>query len=91
GPGLDYATIGTVKKGQRVTILKTRNSWYKIRLSDQRFGWVASWLVHPKNNLKHVSNLSEATIVIDPGHGGSDSGAEYKNSTSKRYMEKTYT
>ena len=39
GPGLDYATIGTVKKGQRVTILKTRNSWYKIRLSDQRFGW----------------------------------------------------
>ena len=45
GPGLDYATIGTVKKGQRVTILKTRNSWYKIRLSDQRFGWVASWLV----------------------------------------------
>ena len=91
GPGLDYATIGTVKKGQRVTILKTRNSWYKIRLSDQRFGWVASWLVHPKNNLKHVSSLSEATIVIDPGHGGSDSGAEYKNSTSKRYMEKTYT
>ena len=91
GPGLDYATIGTVKKGQRVTILKTRNSWYKIRLSDQRFGWVASWLVHPKNNLKHVSSLSEATIVIDPGHGGSDSGAEYKDSTSKRYMEKTYT
>ena len=47
GPGLDYSTIGTLKKGQRVTILKTRNSWYKIRLSDQRFGWIASWLIHP--------------------------------------------
>lgn len=91
GPGLDYDTIGTINKGQRVTIISTRNSWYKIRLSDQKFGWVASWLVHPKRQIKHVSNLSEATIVIDPGHGGSDSGAEYKESQSARYMEKTYT
>lgn len=92
GPGLDYAAIDQTKARKRYHIIAERNDWYKIRLADNRFGWVASWLVNRKKPLKNVTKLSEATIVIDPGHGGSDSGAEYhKNSRQAKYMEKTYT
>ncbi|MCF7523700.1 N-acetylmuramoyl-L-alanine amidase [Levilactobacillus brevis] len=42
---------------------------------------------HP-GSLKRVTNLSEATIVLDPGHGGSDSGAL---SIDQKHDEKVYT
>lgn len=92
GPGLDYNAIGQTKARTRYHIVAERNDWYKIRLADNKFGWVASWLVNRKKPLQHVTKLSEATIVIDAGHGGSDSGAEYHdNSKNPKYMEKTYT
>jgi N-acetylmuramoyl-L-alanine amidase len=55
-------------------------------------GYVASWLVSLSANdtaAKTIpTKLSEATIMLDPGHGGSDSGAIANNGTS---FEKTYT
>ncbi|OIL04088.1 N-acetylmuramoyl-L-alanine amidase, partial [Oenococcus oeni] len=51
-------------------------------------GWVASWLIQKKNyNAKNAGRLAEATIVLDPGHGGVDSGTQASNGA----MEKTYT
>lgn len=90
GPGIDYPTIDHTQR-QRYHVISKRNDWYKIRITDHKYGWVASWLVDRKKPLGHVSRLSEATVVIDAGHGGSDSGAEYKDSKNSRYMEKTYT
>ncbi|MDO4855536.1 MAG: N-acetylmuramoyl-L-alanine amidase [Limosilactobacillus gorillae] len=89
GPGMDYKRIA-LTKSIHAQVIGQENGWYKIRLANNRTGWVASWLLNDKTNPK-ASSLAEATIVIDPGHGGSDSGAEYKNSTKKYYMEKTYT
>lgn len=92
GPGLDYDAIAQTKAKKRYHVIAQRNDWYKIRLADNQFGWVASWLVNRKKPLKKVTRLSEATIVIDAGHGGSDSGAEYhRDSKTAKYMEKTYT
>lgn len=92
GPGLDYNTIAQTQARKRYHVLAERNDWYKIRLTDTQYGWVASWLVNRKKPLKNVTRLSEATIVIDAGHGGSDSGAEYHtDSKNPKYMEKTYT
>lgn len=91
GPGLKYKSLEKVDKKTRFNVLDEKDNWYKVRINDHKFGWVASWLVNREDNLKKASNLSEATIVIDAGHGGSDSGAEYKDSTKTKYMEKTYT
>ncbi|WP_281166407.1 N-acetylmuramoyl-L-alanine amidase family protein, partial [Liquorilactobacillus sicerae] len=56
--------------------------------SGSQKGWVASWLIKKKNyNSKSAGRLAEATIVLDPGHGGVDSGTQASNGA----MEKTYT
>lgn len=88
GPGLTYQVTHKVKKNSRLTILSEKNNWYHVRDSHNHFGWVASWLVDHPGNLKRATNLSEATIVLDPGHGGSDSGAL---SIDQKHDEKTYT
>lgn len=88
GPNINYRTKATLKKGQAVYIVKKTDNWYKIRYDDHQFGWVASWLINQSTSLKAATNLSEATIVLDPGHGGSDSGAL---SIDQKHDEKTYT
>ncbi|GEO68441.1 N-acetylmuramoyl-L-alanine amidase [Levilactobacillus acidifarinae] len=88
GPGLNYTATHKVKKNSRLTILGEKNNWYHVRDSQNHFGWVASWLVDHPGHLKTVTNLAEATIVLDPGHGGSDSGAL---SIDQKHDEKTYT
>ncbi|MCI8336531.1 MAG: SH3 domain-containing protein [Peptococcaceae bacterium] len=46
GAGTTYAKVGSVKKGEKYTLLETKSgtdgSWYKIKLSDGKEGWVSS-------------------------------------------------
>ncbi|MDZ7835442.1 MAG: N-acetylmuramoyl-L-alanine amidase [Alkalibacterium sp.] len=65
------------------------NEWYEIELTDGTRGFVASWVTElissdtalaessqPETSSAHyATTLAEATIVIDPGHGGYDPGA----------------
>lgn len=89
GPGIDYRPV-TLAKRQRSQIIGEHNGWLHVRLSDHRTGWVASWLMN--NKTKPASSLAEATVVIDPGHGGQDTGAEMSpNTNNPAKMEKTYT
>lgn len=88
GPNINYQTKAILKKGQAVYIVQKTDNWYKVRYDDHHFGWVASWLINQSPKIKTATNLSEATIVLDPGHGGSDSGAL---SIDKKHDEKTYT
>ncbi|AVK63120.1 N-acetylmuramoyl-L-alanine amidase [Lactobacillus sp. CBA3606] len=88
GPGMSYAITDATTKGTKVHIVRRKNNWLYVRYADHKFGWIASWLVNENNSqLTRTTKISEATIVIDPGHGGSDSGAL----SSKGKMEKTYT
>jgi N-acetylmuramoyl-L-alanine amidase len=40
--------------------------WYKIKLNDGSFGWVASWVVEIKTNVENTKSASTKLIVIDP-------------------------
>ncbi|WP_010581067.1 N-acetylmuramoyl-L-alanine amidase [Liquorilactobacillus vini] len=86
GPGIEYHAKSQLKRGDRLTVLREKYRWYYVRTANNKFGWVASWNLNPQGP-QTVSKLSDATIVLDPGHGGSDSGALSANDK----MEKTYT
>ncbi|KRL04300.1 N-acetylmuramoyl-L-alanine amidase [Liquorilactobacillus oeni] len=86
GPGIEYAKLKTLKNGSRVTIIHSKYHWFYVKTNDNKFGWIPDWTLATKER-NQISDLSDATIVLDPGHGGKDSGAL----SSKGKMEKTYT
>ncbi len=86
GPAVTYSVKATVKQGERLQVISRKSNWIKVIYKHKTIGWVASWLV-TNGQIKDVAKLSEATIVLDPGHGGSDSGA--LSISGKK--EKTYT
>ena len=45
GPGLSYDIMTQVVGGEKINILSEENEWFKIRLSNDQIGWVASWLI----------------------------------------------
>ncbi|AEV95230.1 N-acetylmuramoyl-L-alanine amidase [Pediococcus claussenii] len=90
-PSRKSAKIGTLKQGQRVSLVRKDDvtDWDKIRFSDTKTGWIPSWLTNTQfKKGQQAIPLSEATIVIDPGHGGTDSGALGIN---PKHEEKKYT
>lgn len=80
GPGLDHQVLSRGNVGQEFPVLGTEGKWYHIRLSDDRKAYVAGWIVEA-HGVKKIersqseSRLQDKVIVIDPGHGGKDSGA----------------
>lgn len=86
GPNISYQTTGKINAGTRVQILNRQDNWDRVVYDHSKIGWIPDWLVNNKT-LKEATNLSETTVVLDPGHGGSDSGAL----STGNNMEKTYT
>lgn len=88
--GINAAVTAKLAKDTELTVLSQDGDWYRVRTNNGQTGFVGSWVVSTPSNgttTKAATSLAEATIVIDPGHGGSDVGA---SSTSGKY-EKTYT
>lgn len=44
GPGLNHSLVTRVAAGDKLALVTTELDWYKVRLSDNRMGWVANWL-----------------------------------------------
>lgn len=72
-------------KGTAYQIVRTQGDWYEVILSNGGTGYVASWVVQTKKNSNEAprpqqdsssgtGSLKGKTIVLDPGHGGKDSG-----------------
>jgi N-acetylmuramoyl-L-alanine amidase len=81
GPGLQYDQIGRISSGSHVLALKEQNGWHYVRLPDGSYGWICGDYATVKNiasrgETGNSSSLTQAiTVVLDPGHGGKDSGA----------------
>lgn len=90
-PGLGGKITKVLKRRTQLTYLATIGDWYQVQTDSGKTGYIANWVVTPSASnapiTTNANNLAEATIVLDPGHGGRDSGAL----SQKKTYEKTYT
>ncbi|MEJ1295348.1 SH3 domain-containing protein [Latilactobacillus sakei] len=63
GPGLSYDTMGQASKGEVMNVISQKNNWYQVRLSGDKIGWVASWLVN--NTEVSATSNRVATVTND--------------------------
>ncbi|MGJ7912256.1 SH3 domain-containing protein [Neobacillus sp. LXY-1] len=67
-------------KGDKFPVKSVQNDWYEITLNNGSTGYVAGWIVYINGQAPAIGRPSAEgyikgkTIVIDPGHGGEDSG-----------------
>ena len=73
GPSVDYPSIGQVKKGEQVQVAYRVGSWIMIK-SGSLTGFVSGGYLTGEVDSDN-NQLSDLTIVVDPGHGGKDPGA----------------
>lgn len=90
-PSRTAKPLASLNRGARLIVLDKQNGWYKVRRDDNKddsqTGWIASWVAE-STTIKTATPISEATIVLDPGHGGWDPGAK---TSDGKHFEKTYT
>ncbi|WP_290034073.1 N-acetylmuramoyl-L-alanine amidase [Ligilactobacillus cholophilus] len=76
----------SIQKNSRVKVLKHKYNWVYVKTDKNKYGWMGSWMISSDYKVP-INSISEATIVIDAGHGGEDSGAL----SIQGKQEKTYT
>lgn len=93
GPNAAYPVIYKIDKGESLKKIDRKGKWIEVQNhAGTEKGWVAGW--HTNLNIPADQSLSSnplkgKTIVLDPGHGGSDQGAS--SSTPSKSLEKNYT
>lgn len=78
--------------GETFAISTAEGEWYKIKLTNGDVGYIANWVVTTdkkatpakKKEARKKGSLKGLTIVIDPGHGGNDSGTTGKRGTAEK-------
>lgn len=81
GPSTSYATLYTEKAGTFMDKLSESNGWVKVKSPNGVIGWLSGTLVRDPNTV-----LRGKVVVLDPGHGGYDSGTR-----GITFLEKTLT
>lgn len=68
------------EKGKELKVTSIEGNMYKVKIGWFRKAYVAGWLVEASGDLPQLTKKGEynsfenTLIVIDPGHGGNDSG-----------------
>jgi N-acetylmuramoyl-L-alanine amidase len=71
GPGSDFEQIGSVSKGDILSVLGQEGDWYKIKRADGTSAYIAGWLVQSTNVAVPAmatpdSNPSAAPVLATP-------------------------
>ncbi|MDQ6106304.1 N-acetylmuramoyl-L-alanine amidase [Staphylococcus epidermidis] len=93
GPNAAYPVIYKIEKGKSFKKIDRKGKWIEVQNhAGTEKGWVAGWHTNlniPADQSLLSNPLKGKTIVLDPGHGGSDQGAS--SSTPSKSLEKNYT
>lgn len=84
GPGTNYAKVGVVFQGTRLTVLGRSGSWYRVKLANGKAAWIAAWLVSPlsqaqgeQDRLPQTGSLGKAFVKGDVVNLRSGPGTNY--------------
>jgi len=78
--GAHASVIQRADNGDRFEVIGLTDDWYQVRLKSGETGYVAGWLVSLAGSGQQIEkpdggvHTKHKKIVIDPGHGGNDSG-----------------
>ncbi|GGJ67034.1 N-acetylmuramoyl-L-alanine amidase [Anoxybacillus voinovskiensis] len=86
-PSLTASVRKVAKKGEQFHVLAKEGTWYKVELPEGTSGYIAEWVVSIVRSSNNNGTIEKKIIVIDPGHGGKDSGTIGSDGA----MEKTLT
>ncbi|MEH7223128.1 SH3 domain-containing protein [Bacillus sp. JJ1566] len=81
GSSTSHPVAARANEGDSFPMIAKEGDWFKISLPGNKIGYVAGWIVSVNGTQNIVERpgvnqyLKGKTIVIDPGHGGNDSGA----------------
>ena len=94
GPSVENQVITQANQGEKFNYVSSEGDWYLISLPSGEVGYIANWTVDLSGSQQpvqpaKVTSLSEATIVIDAGHGGKDPGAVSQNLVEKELTIRT--
>jgi N-acetylmuramoyl-L-alanine amidase len=81
GPSLQAPARSIMPRGVLAPVLAKRDGFFKVLSPNENVGWVHMSKVktHLRSTPKKAHRLRDATIVIDPGHGGRLPGAKGKH------------
>ena len=85
-PSLSSYIITKANRGETFRVLNKKGNWYEIELPNQRRGYIADWVVQTIGSVQNRGTIKNATIVVDPGHGGKDSGTIGKRGTVEKAL-----
>lgn len=88
---LNSNILEKVDAGESFDIEGVQGDWYKVKTTNGQSGYIANWVVDisqkgdaaPKPK---TTKLSEAVIVLDPGHGGNDPGTRGSDGIKEKNM-----
>ncbi|MFX3674478.1 MAG: SH3 domain-containing protein [Paenisporosarcina sp.] len=94
-PSTSSEVIYRANAGESFEKIGQTDEWFELQMPDGEKAFVASWVVTTKNNNPKEVNVKEKikrkkgtlnglTIVIDPGHGGNDSGTSGVRGTEEK-------
>ncbi|MFP7297512.1 SH3 domain-containing protein [Neobacillus niacini] len=91
-PTVQSTVLQRANEGDSFHIVSIENDWYQIKLSNGKNGYIAGWLVTTNGTGPGIDKqgaggyLKYKTIVIDPGHGGIDTGATGSRGTLEKEL-----
>jgi N-acetylmuramoyl-L-alanine amidase len=87
GPSTNDKIIGKLPNGSEVEVMEHSSNWAKISFNGSSAYVAKPFLVIRQEKV----NLNKKIIVLDPGHGGKDSGAIAKDGTYESKLVWQYT
>ncbi|WHY90640.1 SH3 domain-containing protein [Neobacillus cucumis] len=92
GPNVQSDVFLRANEGDTFTVIEEENDWYAVRLANGSIGYVAGWLVSINGTSPSIkrkgagTDLRNKTIVLDPGHGGIDTGTTGASGTLEKNL-----
>ena len=89
-PDVQSDVVERANQGDTYTVKSIINDWYEIILNNGKTGYIAGWLVSTNGTDPQIVKpgaeeyLKNKTIVLDPGHGGTDKGATGASGTYEK-------